>query len=159
MPYAKTTIIQSSGIALPKGFLKLSPGMEEMAAGQIPSLGKALQPCSIKLCTLEHFHRPSRHTPAHAASCYENSYNTALPTLLQTLETGRTQDDCMSGPHRTQWRHLLCNVEQTACLCCCFTQQYRSNLRCHLRSLLPPTKTCLYARNQQKPGRSTGAER
>lgn len=49
-----------------------------------------------------------------AASRYENSYSTALPRLLQTLETGRTQNDCMLGPHGTQWRHLLCNVEQPA---------------------------------------------
>lgn len=66
VPYAKRTVIKSSGIALPKGLLKLSPGMEKMAAGQIPSLGKALQHYSTKLCTLKHFHGPPRHTPAHA---------------------------------------------------------------------------------------------
>lgn len=100
---------QSSWIVFPKGILKLSPGKKEMAAGQIPSTGKAFQHYSTELCSLEHFHRPSQHTAAHTM---HTCYNTALPRLLQTLETGRTQNDCLLGPHRTQWRHLLCHVGQ-----------------------------------------------
>lgn len=104
LPYTKTTV-KAQGQEFLRAFSSCL--LAWMAAGQIPSIGKALQHYSTKLCSLEHFHRPSQHIPAHAT---HTCYNTALPRLLQTLETGRTRSDCLLGPHRTQWQHLLYNV-------------------------------------------------
>lgn len=99
VPYAKATVIQSSGIALSNGLLKLSPGMEEVAAGQTPSLGKALQHYSTKLCTLEH---------SQTLTTYPRPCNASLQFHVMKTATIQPSPDCCKHLKLEEHKMIVC---------------------------------------------------